>query len=49
MPGQPTYRLLPAVRAGQVHPWEYIGMDHPAQPRSMTKLARWPSTGTKVT
>lgn len=31
MATQPTYRLLPAVQAGQVHPWEHLGMDCPAQ------------------
>jgi iron complex transport system substrate-binding protein len=41
MSAQPTYGLLPAVRAGQVHPWKYIGMDHVAQAAYMTELAGW--------
>ncbi len=41
MAGQPTYGLLPAAQAGQVHPWEYVGMDHAAQARYMERLARW--------
>jgi iron complex transport system substrate-binding protein len=49
MAGQPTYRLLPAVQAGQVHPWEYRGMDHPAQTAYMEQLAGWLTEGEKVT
>ncbi|MGY1668216.1 ABC transporter substrate-binding protein [Geodermatophilus sp. SYSU D00696] len=49
MSGQPTYRLLPAVQAGQVHPWEYIGMDHAAQARYMERLAGWLRDARKVT
>ncbi len=41
MSAQPTYRLLPAVQAGQVHPWEYVGMDYVAQARYMERLAGW--------
>ncbi|MGY1673207.1 ABC transporter substrate-binding protein [Geodermatophilus sp. SYSU D00710] len=49
MSGQPTYRLLPAVQAGQVHPWEYVGMDHAAQARYMERLAGWLRDARKVT
>ncbi len=49
MATQPTYQLLPAVQAGQVHPWEYLGMDYPAQTAYMEKLAQWLSTDRKVT
>ena len=49
MAGQPTYQLLPAVRAGQVHPWEYLGMDYPAQAAYMEELAGWLTEGEKVT
>jgi iron complex transport system substrate-binding protein len=49
MAGQPTYQLLPAVQAGQVHPWEYLGMDYPAQTAYMEQLAGWLTEGEKVT
>jgi len=49
MATQPTYQLLPAVQADQVHPWEYIGMDYPAQAAYMEKLADWLSAAEKVT
>jgi iron complex transport system substrate-binding protein len=49
MAGQPTYQLLPAVQAGQVHPWEYVGMDWAAQARYMERLAGWLSESRKVT
>jgi iron complex transport system substrate-binding protein len=49
MAGQPTYQRLPAVQAQQVHPWEYLGMDYPAQTAYMEKLAGWLSEGEKVT
>jgi iron complex transport system substrate-binding protein len=49
MATQPAYQLLPAVQAQQVHPWEYLGMDHPAQTAYMEKLAQWLSAGEKVT
>ncbi len=49
MATQPTYQLLPAVQAQQVHPWEYLGMDYPAQTAYMEKLAGWLSEGEKVT
>ncbi|MBM7806373.1 ABC-type Fe3+-hydroxamate transport system substrate-binding protein [Geodermatophilus bullaregiensis] len=38
---QPTYELLPAAQAGQVHPWEHVGMDHAAQARYVERLAGW--------
>ena len=49
MQTQPTYQLLPAAQAGQVHPWEYVGMDYRAQAAYMTKLAGWLSADRKVT
>jgi len=49
MATQPTYQLLPAVQADQVHPWEYLGMDYPAQTAYMEKLAGWLSAAGKVT
>ncbi|MGY1696412.1 MULTISPECIES: ABC transporter substrate-binding protein [unclassified Geodermatophilus] len=49
MAGQPTYGLLPAAQAGQVHPWEYVGMDHAAQARYMERLAGWLRDAQKVT
>jgi iron complex transport system substrate-binding protein len=48
MATQPTYRLLPAAQAGQVYPWEYVGMDHAAQARYMDRLAGWLSTARQV-
>ncbi len=49
MAEQPTYSLLPAARAGQVHPWKYIGMDYAAQAGYMTELAGWLSAARDVT
>ncbi|NEK59561.1 ABC transporter substrate-binding protein [Geodermatophilus sabuli] len=49
MSAQPTYGLLPAVEAGQVHPWKYVGMDHVAQAAYMTELAGWLAQARKVT
>ncbi|SDC20455.1 iron complex transport system substrate-binding protein [Geodermatophilus telluris] len=48
MAGQPTYGLLPAAQAGQVHPWEYVGMDWAAQARYMERLAGWLAEAQKV-
>ena len=48
MQTQPTYQLLPAAQAGQVHPWEYVGMDYAAQAAYMEKLAGWLSADRKV-
>jgi len=49
MRAQPTYTLLPAVQAGQEHPWKYIGMDHVAQAAYMTELAGWLDEARQVT
>ena len=49
MSTQPTYQLLPAAQAGQVHPWEYLGMDYPAQTAYMEELAGWLTDAEKVT
>lgn len=48
MATQPTYGLLPAAQAGQVYPWEYIGMDYPAQAAYMERLAGWLSDSEPV-
>ena len=47
-PSRP-YPLLPAVQAGQEHPWKYIGMDHVAQAAYMSELAGWLDEAEKVT
>jgi iron complex transport system substrate-binding protein len=49
MRAQPTYTLLPAVQAGQEHPWKYVGMDHVAQAAYMSELAGWLTEARKVT
>ncbi|MGY1986339.1 ABC transporter substrate-binding protein [Blastococcus sp. SYSU DS0669] len=49
MATQPTYTLLPAAQAGQVHPWKYIGMDHAAQAEYMEELASWLAEAEDVT
>lgn len=49
MAEQPTYALLPAAQAGQVHPWKYIGMDYAAQAAYMQELAGWLSEARDVT
>jgi iron complex transport system substrate-binding protein len=46
---QPTAALLPAVQAGQLYPWKYLGMDYVAQAEYMTELAGWLSEAQKVT
>jgi iron complex transport system substrate-binding protein len=46
---QPTAALLPAVEAGQLYPWKYLGMDYVAQSEYMTELAGWLSAAQKVT
>jgi iron complex transport system substrate-binding protein len=46
---QPTAALLPAVRAGQLHPWKYIGMDYQAQAAYMAELAGFLTGAEKVT
>ncbi|RBY76588.1 ABC transporter substrate-binding protein [Blastococcus sp. TF02-09] len=49
MAEQPTYGLLPAVQADQVHPWKYIGMDYTAQAAYMEELAGWLEASQDVT
>jgi iron complex transport system substrate-binding protein len=49
MAEQPTYNLLPAAQADQVHPWKYIGMDYAAQAAYMEELAGWLSAAEDVT
>lgn len=49
MAEQPTYTLLPAAQAGQVHPWKYIGMDYAAQAAYMEELAGWLDAARDVT
>jgi iron complex transport system substrate-binding protein len=46
---QPTAALLPAVEAGQLYPWKYIGMDYRAQAAYMTELAGYLTEAEKVT
>ncbi|MGY1773442.1 ABC transporter substrate-binding protein [Blastococcus sp. SYSU D00813] len=46
---QPTAALLPAVQAGQVYPWKYIGPDYVAQAAYMEELAGWLTEAQKVT
>jgi iron complex transport system substrate-binding protein len=46
---QPTAALLPAVEAGQLHPWKYIGMDYQAQAAYMDELAGYLTEAQKVT
>ncbi|MGK5113998.1 ABC transporter substrate-binding protein [Geodermatophilus sp. CPCC 205506] len=46
---QPTATLLPAVQAGQLYPWKYIGMDHVAQAAYMEDLAGYLTEAQKVT
>jgi iron complex transport system substrate-binding protein len=46
---QPTAALLPAVQAGQLYPWKYIGMDHVAQAAYMEELAGHLTEAQKVT
>jgi iron complex transport system substrate-binding protein len=46
---QPTAALLPAVQAGQLYPWKYIGMDHMAQAAYMEELAGYLTEAQEVT
>jgi iron complex transport system substrate-binding protein len=46
---QPTAALLPAVQAGQLYPWKYLGMDYVAQAEYMTELAGWLTAAQMVT
>src|SRR4051794_17279648 len=46
---QPTAALLPAVQAGQLYPWKYIGMDYQAQAAYMEELAGHLTGAEKVT
>jgi len=46
---QPTAALLPAVQAGQLYPWKYLGMDYVAQAEYMQELAGWLTEAQKVT
>jgi iron complex transport system substrate-binding protein len=46
---QPTAALLPAVEAGQLHPWKYIGPDYVAQAAYMEELAGYLTEAEKVT
>jgi iron complex transport system substrate-binding protein len=45
---QPTAALLPAVQAGQLYPWKYIGMDYQAQAAYMEELAGYLTGARKV-
>ena len=46
---QPTAALLPAVQAGQLHPWKYIGPDYVAQAAYMEELAGYLTGSRKIT
>ncbi len=46
---QPTAALFPAVQAGQLYPWKYIGMDYQAQAAYMEELAGYLTEAEKVT
>jgi iron complex transport system substrate-binding protein len=46
---QPTAALLPAVQAGQLYPWKYIGPDYVAQAAYMDELAGYLTEAQKVT
>ena len=46
---QPTAALLPAVEAGQLYPWKYIGPDYTAQAAYMEELAGYLTEAQKVT
>ena len=46
---QPTAALLPAVQAGQLHPWKYIGPDYVAQAAYMAELAGYLTEARKLT
>ncbi len=48
MSTQPTYWLLPAVQAGQVHPWEHLGTDHVARAGYTEQRAGWPTEAREV-
>ncbi|UOY00718.1 ABC transporter substrate-binding protein [Blastococcus sp. PRF04-17] len=45
---QPTAALLPAVEAGQLYPWKYIGPDYVAQAAYMEELAGYLGEAQKV-
>ncbi|RBY92825.1 ABC transporter substrate-binding protein [Blastococcus sp. TF02A-30] len=45
---QPTAALLPAVQAGQLYPWKYIGPDYVAQAAYMEELAGYLTEARKV-
>ena len=46
---QPTAALLPAVEAGQLYPWKYIGPDYVSQAAYMEELAGYLTKAEKVT
>ncbi|CCG05552.1 ABC transporter substrate-binding protein [Blastococcus saxobsidens] len=46
---QPTAALLPAVQAGQLRPWKYIGPDYVSQAAYMAELAGYLSEAEDVT
>ncbi|WP_207225867.1 ABC transporter substrate-binding protein [Blastococcus saxobsidens] len=46
---QPTAAALPAVRAGQLHPWKYIGPDYVSQAAYMEELAGYLEQAEDVT
>jgi iron complex transport system substrate-binding protein len=46
---QPVFAALPAMEAGQLHPWPFKSMDYPAQTGYLTSLAEWLGSSRKVT
>ncbi|MGY2064193.1 ABC transporter substrate-binding protein [Blastococcus sp. SYSU DS0619] len=46
---QPTAALLPAVEAGQLYPWKYIGPDYVSQAAYMAELAGYLTEAQDVT
>lgn len=45
---QPVFGSLPAVEAGQVHPWKFKSMDYPSLTAYMTELTDWLTTDEDV-
>jgi iron complex transport system substrate-binding protein len=46
---QPTFADQPALKAGQVHPWDSASMDYVSQADYMSRLASWINSSKAVT
>jgi iron complex transport system substrate-binding protein len=46
---QPVFAALPAMAAGQLHPWPFKSMDYPAQTGYLNELVEWLGSSSKVT